>query len=208
MKIDPSQLDNADNYKLLTNLIVPRPIAWVTTINESGLVNLAPFSFFNAVSSDPLQLMISVGTRADDSQKDTAANISRSSEFVINMVTEDLIEAMNISAADFPAHLSELEAVGLHAAPSDKVKAPRVAASKVSFECVLRATLPVGSSTIFVGEVVMMHLVDELVSSRLHITGFAPIGRMGSPSTYCRTTDRFEMPRTSYDQLVERQHKV
>ena len=116
MKIDPSQLDNADNYKLLTNLIVPRPIAWVTTINESGLVNLAPFSFFNAVSSDPLQLMISVGTRADDSQKDTAANISRSSEFVINMVTEDLFEAMNISAADFPAHLSELEAVGLHAA--------------------------------------------------------------------------------------------
>lgn len=204
MNIDPATLSAADSYKLLTNLIVPRPIAWVTTINEIGVVNLAPFSFFNAVGSDPLQLMISVGTRDDDSQKDTAANISRSSEFVVNMVTEELMAAMNISAAEFPSHISELEATGLHAAPSDKVNVPCVAESKVSFECVLRGKLPVGSSTIFVGEVVMMHVADQLVGPRFHINGFVPIGRLGSPSAYCRTNDRFELARVSYDILTKK----
>jgi flavin reductase (DIM6/NTAB) family NADH-FMN oxidoreductase RutF len=207
MKINPAQQTAATNYKLLTNLIVPRPIAWVTTVSDSGVVNLAPFSFFNAVSSEPLQLVISVGTRDDDSQKDTAKNIHRSGEFVVNMVTEELMTAMNISAAEFPAHTSELEATGLHAQPSEKIAVPRVAESKVSFECVLRAQLTVGVNTLFVGEVVMLHVTDELLSPKLHINGFAPIGRMGSPSTYCRTADRFELPRMSYEQFVAQKEK-
>ena len=202
MKIDPGQHTEADNYKLLTNLVVPRPIAWVTSINESGLVNLAPFSFFNAVSSDPLQLVVSVGVKNDDSKKDTAANINQVGEFVVNMVTEELMNAMNISAADFPSNISELNAAGLNAVSCEKVKVPRVAESPVSFECTLRAQLPVGSNTLFVGEVVMMHVTNNLIGPRLHINGFAPIGRLGSPSMYCRTTDRFDLPRISYDDYL------
>ncbi len=201
MNIDPSQQTEATNYKLLTNLVVPRPIAWVTSVNQSGVVNLAPFSFFNAVSSDPLQLVISVGLKDDDSQKDTATNILSTGEFVVNMVTEELMTAMNISAADFPSDIGELDAAGLHTTPCEKIKVPRVAESLVSFECVLRAQLAVGSNTLFVGEVVMMHVADQLLGERFHINGFAPIGRMGSPSTYCRTTDRFELSRMTYRQF-------
>ena len=103
MQIDPALHSSADNYKLLTNLVVPRPIAWVTSQSQSGVVNLAPFSFFNAVGSDPLYVIISIGRRDDVELKDTANNIEFSREFVVNLVTEELFDAMNISAADFPA---------------------------------------------------------------------------------------------------------
>ena len=116
MHIDPSTNAPIDNYKLLTNLVVPRPIAWVTSQNAGGIVNLAPFSFFNAVGSDPLFILISVGQNDNGSMKDTARNISATNEFVVNMVTEDVLAAMNISAADFPPDVSELTAAGLHTA--------------------------------------------------------------------------------------------
>jgi flavin reductase (DIM6/NTAB) family NADH-FMN oxidoreductase RutF len=199
MNINPAEHSHI-GYKLLTNIVVPRPIAWVTTLSESGAVNLAPFSFFNAISSDPLQVMVSVGTRDDDSQKDTAINIIRTGEFVVNMVTEELMAAMNISAADFPSQVSELDAAGLKAAASDRIKTPRVAESLASLECVLRQQVAVGSNSLFIGEVVMFHVADHLMGPKLHINGFAPIGRMGSPATYCRTSDRFELPRVSYEQ--------
>jgi flavin reductase (DIM6/NTAB) family NADH-FMN oxidoreductase RutF len=187
MQIDPALQTNADNYKLLTNLVVPRPIAWVTSQSETGIVNLAPFSFFNAVGSDPLYLIVRVGRR------DTG-------EFVVNLVTEDLFDAMNISAADFPPDQSELTAAGLHATPSLRVKPPRLAESKASLECKLYKAEPLGPNTLFIGEVVMFHVADELVGERFHINNFAPLGRLGSPSAYCRTTDRFEIPRMTYAQ--------
>jgi len=202
MKIDPTQHRESENYKLLTSLVIPRPMAWVTSVNESGLINLAPFSFFNAISSDPLLIIISVGTRDDDSLKDTARNVLRNKEFVINMVTEELMQAMNISAADFPSEISEVTAAGLHTTPSDKVNAPRLVESPVSLECRLHTTLDIGANNLFIGEVVMFHVADHLVSERLHINGFAPIGRLGSPSAYCRTADRFELPRISYQQYL------
>jgi len=102
MQIDPALHSYADNYKVLTNVIVPRPIAWVTSLNQTGIINLAPFSFFNAVGSDPLYLVVSIGFRDDGAPKDTAKNIEVSGEFVVNLVTEDLLSAMNVSAADFP----------------------------------------------------------------------------------------------------------
>ncbi len=105
MQIDPAAHTAADSYKLLTNLVVPRPIAWVTTQNAEGVINLAPFSFFNAVASDPLYVAVSVGSRDDGAPKDTAANILANGEFVVNLVTEELFDAMNISAADFPPEL-------------------------------------------------------------------------------------------------------
>lgn len=203
MRIDPKNNAVIDNYKLLTNLVVPRPIAWVTSQNEAGVVNLAPFSFFNAIGSNPLYLLISVGRNDDGSAKDTAKNISASGEFVVNMVTEDVLAAMNVSAADFPADESELVAAGLHMAASDQIAVPRVAESQASMECKLHSAQPLGAYTIFIGEVVMFHVADHLLGERMHINGFAPIGRLGSPSYYCRTTDRFNLPRLTHAKWLE-----
>lgn len=200
MQIDPSLHSKADNYKLLTNLVVPRPIAWVTSQSPGGVINLAPFSFFNAVGSDPLYVIISIGHNDLGGPKDTAKNILDSGEFVVNLVTEDLFEAMNISAADFPAEQSELAAAHLHAAPSVRVKAPRVAEAQASLECKLFKAQALGSNTLFIGEVVMFHVADHLIGPRLRIENFSPIGRLGSPSVYCRTTDRFDAARVTYAQ--------
>jgi flavin reductase (DIM6/NTAB) family NADH-FMN oxidoreductase RutF len=198
VQFDPALQSNADNYKLLTKLVVPRPIAWVTSQSPSGLVNLAPFSFFNAVSSKPLYVVISVGKRDNGEPKDTAKNILSSGEFVVNMVTEELFDAMNISAADFPPDQSELEATHLQTAPSVHVKTPRVAMAQVSLECKLFSSQALGDNTLFIGEVVMFHVADPLMGDRLHVNDFAPLGRLGSPSVYCRTTDRFDVARVSY----------
>jgi len=198
MHIDPTTNAAIDNYKLLTNLVVPRPIAWVTSQNPQGIVNLAPFSFFNAVGSDPLYVFISVGNLDGGGVKDTARNISASREFVVNMVTEDVLAAMNISAADFPPDESELTAAGLQVAASLRIAVPRVAESQVSMECRLHSQQALGAYTLFIGEVVMFHVADHLMGERLHINGFAPIGRLGSPSYYCRTTDRFNLARMTY----------
>lgn len=199
MQIDPAQQSHADNYKLLTNLVVPRPIAWVSTVDEVGMVNLAPFSFFNAVSGEPLYLVISIGVN-DLGMKDTLRNILAGGEFVVNMVTEELFDAMNISAAEFPPEESELLAAGLTPAPSVKVQPPRVAKSQASMECKLHSTVSLGENTLVIGEVVMFHVADHLLGPRLQVNNFAPIGRLGSPSQYCRTTDRFDVPRISYAQ--------
>ena len=198
MHIDPSTNAPIDNYKLLTNLVVPRPIAWVTSQSAQGVINLAPFSFFNAVGSNPLFVLISVGQNDNGSMKDTARNISATREFVVNMVTEDMLAAMNISAADFPPDTSELAAAGLHTAASMRVNVPRVAQSQASMECKLHSAQALGAYTLFIGEVVMFHVADHLVGERMHIDGFAPIGRLGSPSYYCRTDDRFSLARTTY----------
>ena len=200
MHIDPAEHTPADNYKLLTNVVVPRPIAWITTRSEAGVINLAPFSFFNAVGGRPLYIIVSIGLREDGTPKDTARNIEQCGEFVVNAVTEDLLQAMNISAVDFPPDDSELVAAALHAAPSIRLQTPRLAESQVSLECKLARLERLGSYTLYIGEVVMFHMADHLVGSRLHIDGFAPLGRMGSPSVYCRTTDRFELPRMSHAQ--------
>ncbi|ELS31084.1 MULTISPECIES: flavin reductase family protein [Pseudanabaena] len=199
MHIDPQLTSHQDNYKLLTNIVVPRPIAWVTSQNSEGIVNLAPFSFFNAIGSDPLYIIISIGRKDNGSMKDTANNIIENGEFAVNLVTEDLINAMNISAANFPSGESELTAVGLHATKSKRIKVPIVTESQASLECVLHSQQPLGAYTLFIGQVVMFHVDDNLLSDRLHISGFAPIGRMGSPAYYCRTSERFEAPRISYE---------
>jgi flavin reductase (DIM6/NTAB) family NADH-FMN oxidoreductase RutF len=182
-------------------LVVPRPIAWVSTQNPNGLVNLAPFSFFNAVGSDPLYVVLGLGRNPDGQPKDTENNIKSSGELVINLVTEDLFDAMNISAADFPPERSELEAAKVHAAPSVLIQTPRVAEAQVSLECRLFSAQPLGANTLIIAQVVMFHIADHLLGPHLHIDQFAPIGRLGSPSVYCRTTDRFDVARISYADL-------
>jgi flavin reductase (DIM6/NTAB) family NADH-FMN oxidoreductase RutF len=204
MQLDPSILSHADNYKLLTNLVVPRPIAWVSTQSTDGVVNLAPFSFFNVVGSNPPYIIISISEN-EGQPKDTARNILDSGAFVVNLVTEDLFDAMNISAADFPSEQSELEAGKLHTAPSVQIKAPRVAEAQASLECKLFSVQPLGANTLFIGEVVMYHIADQLMGPRLHINNFSPIGRLGSPSLYSRTTDRMDLARISYAQWSSKQ---
>ena len=200
MNIDPAAHSAGQNYKLLTNIVVPRPIAWVTSTSPEGVVNLAPFSFFNAIGSDPLLVMISVAHNSDGSMKHTGRNIVASGEFVVNMVTGELVDAMNLTAADFPDEESELNAAGLHEAPSERVRVPRVAEARAALECKLHSTLPFGNYTVIVGEVVMFHVADAMVDEKLHIHGFDPIGRLGSPAFYCHTQDRFELPRRTYAQ--------
>ena len=206
MQIDPALHTDADNYKLLTNLVVPRPIAWITSLSESGVINLAPFSFFNAVGSHPIYVVVSIGLRDNGTLKDTARNIESRGEFVVNSVTEALLGAMNITAADFPPDQSELVAADLHRAPTVKIATPRLAAAQVSLECRLFKSQALGANTLYIGEVVMFHIADELMGPRLHVDNFAPIGRLGSPSIYCRTTDRFELTRISYSDWRKKQH--
>lgn len=205
MHIDPSATSTQDNYKLLTNLVVPRPIAWITTKNSAGVINLAPFSFFNAIGSNPLYIVVSIGNKDDGSPKDTAVNIIDNGEFVVNLVTEDLLSSMNISAANFPSGESELIATGLHEAESKRVKVSRISEAKASLECVLHSQQPLGVYTLIIGEVVMFHVDDSIIDDRLHINEFAPIGRMGSPAYYCRTNDKFDFPRISYEQWQKSQ---
>ena len=200
MHFTMAELPPADRYRLLTNTVEPRPIAWLGTRDAQGRHNLAPFSFFNVLSSDPPYVAVSVGHRDDGSQKDTAANILAGGEFVVNLVTEDLLDAMNLSAADFPPGESEMSAAGLSPAPSLKVRPPRVAQSQAAMECKLHSAQALGINTLIIGQVVMFHVADALLGPRLHVNGFAPLGRLGSPSLYCRTTDRFELPRLSYAQ--------
>jgi flavin reductase (DIM6/NTAB) family NADH-FMN oxidoreductase RutF len=200
MRIDPNQTSKTDNYALLTSLVVPRPIAWITSQGPLGVVNLAPFSFFNAVGADPLYLVLGIGRRDSGEPKDTARNIEASGEFVVNLVSEDLFDAMNVSAASFPADQSELEAAGLSPAPSARVGVPRVAEAPASLECRLHSAQTLGESTLFIGQVVMFHVADALLDARGRVRDFAPIGRLGSPSVYCRTTDRFDRPRLTFAQ--------
>ena len=203
MDIDPASRPTSDNYKLLTNLVVPRPIAWVTSLGKDGIVNLAPFSFFNAVGADPLYVVLSVGRRDDGTPKDTARNITERGEFVVNLVTEELLGAMNVSSVEFPPDEGELDASGVHTTASIRLQVPRLAEAKASLECRLHRSIALGANTLFVGEVVMFHVADDSIDARLRLHDFAPIGRLGSPSVYCRTTDRFEVPRIAYEQWRE-----
>ena len=204
MQIDPKLQTKPDNYKLLTNLVIPRPIAWITSLSNAGTVNLAPFSFFNAVGADPIYIVVSIGINEQGKPKDTAENILSTGEFVVNLVTEALFDAMNLSAADFPPEESELEAARLDSAPSVLVKPPRVAAAHASLECTLYSSQKLGENTLIIGEVVMFHVADHLIGPKMHVENFAPIGRLGSPSAYCRTLDRFNVPRISYAQVKNR----
>ncbi|NNM81735.1 MAG: flavin reductase family protein [Burkholderiales bacterium] len=198
MQIDPDLQSDAHNYRLLTSLVIPRPIAWVTSLGENGVVNLAPFSFFNALGGKPMYLIVSIAQNDSGEQKDTAKNLLSKGEFVVNFVTEALFDAMNLSAADFPSGESELAAAGLGAAPCVRIGVPRVAEAEASLECRLHQTLKLGENTLFIGEVVMFHVADHLLGEGLKVKDFFPIGRLGSPAEYCRTSDRFNVPRISY----------
>ena len=187
-------------YKSMVASIVPRPIAWVSTLGESGQPNLAPFSFFNAVCSRPPTLLFASGVRGvDGQQKDTGLNVAKTGEFVISVVTEELAEAMNKTATELPPDVNEFEYAGLEAAPSVTVAPPRVAASPVSFECKVSQIVQVGdgapgSGYIVIGEVLHLHVDDAILAENYRVNSdvFHPIGRMSGPRD-TKTTDLFEL---------------
>ncbi|MDB5367452.1 MAG: hypothetical protein JWM77_3379 [Rhodospirillales bacterium] len=202
MQFDFDKLSTRDRYKLLVSTVLPRPIGFTTTVDRDGVVNAAPFSFFNALADDPPLLVLGLQGAAGN-RKDTARNITDTGEFVVNMVSEAIAEAMNICSIDFPPEIDELTQAGLTAAPSLKVKPPRVAEAPASFECKLWKSIEVGPAGLIVlGEVVAMHIADEFINAeKLHVDAASMqlVGRMHGRGTYARTSDLFEMNRVSYD---------
>ena len=205
MKITPSEHDHNDIYKLLIGSVVPRPIAFVSTVNRSGSYNLAPFSFFNAVCSDPPIVLFSTSVRKDGKDKDTLNNVEATGEFVINIVSETFARQMNACSADFPPHVDEFKISGLTPVPSDIVAPPRVKESLVQMECkkvqVIRFGSGPGSGCTIFGEVLRFHIADTLFDNfRIDPDKLGAIGRMGGP-TYSRTRDRFDLPRPKLEEL-------
>ena len=205
MILDPASIDPQNRYKLMIGSIVPRPIALVSTVSASGVRNLAPFSFFAGVGSNPMTLLFCPANKTDGSEKDSLRNAKPvaeggTGEFVVNIVPKAIGRQMAACAEPLGADESEFDLSGLSAAASARVRPPRVEQSPVAFECVTRQIIRTnggapGAGNIVIGEVVSVFVRDELINERFHIDAAAldAIGRMGGTG-YCTTRDRFEMP--------------
>jgi flavin reductase (DIM6/NTAB) family NADH-FMN oxidoreductase RutF len=200
MIIDVAGTEVVKVYRTLVEVVTPRPIAWVTTVNTSGQVNLAPFSFFNAFGANPPVVVFSPGLRRDGSKKDTLLNLEIIPEFVLNAAVEDLAEPMNATAKELPLGQSEAEYAGLELQPATKVRPPRVVASPVHMECQVRQIMPIGNGPIaanlVIGEVLLIHINDSVLDPFGHVDPrkLRTIARLGA-DYYCRSTDLFEMKR-------------
>ena len=200
---DIDALPKPDVYKLLASVILPRPIAWVVSKDLAGDINAAPFSFFNILSSDPPIVGISISGAPDRSLKDTLANIRERSEFVVNLVPEELAEAMNITATNAPRGTDETQLAQLELVPCTKIDVPRIQSSPVALECKLMDTLQPGGSTVIVlAQIVYAHVRTEAFEdlARLHIdpSKMRLIGRMHGGGGYCRTRDIFHIERKKW----------
>jgi flavin reductase (DIM6/NTAB) family NADH-FMN oxidoreductase RutF len=193
-----------ERYKLLVSTVTPRPIAWVVSQDARGVVNAAPFSFFNAFAGDPPIVGIGIASRKPGQPKDTRANIRATGQFVVNLVSEENAEQMNITAIDFDTGVDEMEEAGLTPLPSLHVKPPRIAESPVAMECELVQIVDFGESGLVLGRVVAMHIHDDKVldASKYYIDtpNLKLIGRMHGTGWYARTSDLFDMPRLSVDE--------
>lgn len=194
-RFDFADLSARDRYKLLIGTIVPRPIAWITTVDGQGRVNAAPFSFFNVLSSDPAIVGVGIGTHPDLSVKDTGRNIQMTGEFTVNIVDHACLEAMNVTATPFPSEVDELAAAGLTPVPGTHVASPYIAEAPVALECRRHVTVEVSASrAIVLGQVVAMHIRRSLVNERLHVdpVKLDALGRMGGHG-YCRSNETFDL---------------
>jgi flavin reductase (DIM6/NTAB) family NADH-FMN oxidoreductase RutF len=203
MEFDFEGISARERYKLLSATVTPRPIAWVSSLNEDASSNAAPFSYFCALGEDPAILGISVQTRGLGERKDTEENIRREMEFVVNLVAEENLEKMNVTAIEFPSVVSEFNAARLTPGPSSHVRTPRIAESPVSFECKLFDIVSLGSNrSLILGQVVAMHICDNAVISarNCHIdtAKLGLVGKMG-PGDYVRTTDIIQLPMISLE---------
>ncbi|MGX9685725.1 flavin reductase family protein [Deinococcus wulumuqiensis] len=198
---DLTALPAPARYKLLTATVVPRPIAWVGTQGEGGF-NLAPYSFFGLMGSEPPVVAFAPGDRPDGTLKDTALNIGPSGEFTVSLVSAALAEAMNLSATDFPRGMDEAQVLGLRLAPSRQVQVPRVQDAPAALECREVQTVRIGQTRIILGEVLALWLREDAVldAEKHHVDTAALdlIGRMGGRGTYTHTRDTFELKRRTY----------
>jgi flavin reductase (DIM6/NTAB) family NADH-FMN oxidoreductase RutF len=200
MVIDPETTPVQEVYRTLTACVTPRPIAWVSTVSPSGVPNLAPFSFFNAVGANPPAVMFSPVNRRDGSRKDTVRNVEATGEFVLNIVSAVLAHPMNATSAELPYETSEFAAAGLTPVPAARVRPPRVAEAQVHLECVLHKVVPVGdgplSANVVIGRVVLINAHEGVLDAfgQIDPEKLDTIGRMGG-ALYARTRDRFEMRR-------------
>jgi len=206
MDFELDDLTTRETYNLMIGLIAPRPVALVTSMNEDGGLNAAPFSAYNYLCTDPPIIGIGVMDRPGVGfvPKDTARNIRRTGEFVVNVVTEDLMQAMNVCATDFPAEVDELEMAGLTTAPSKVIQVPRIKQAHAALECREFTTMEIGRSRIILGKIVAIYIEDKFVNpegpyvlaEELHA-----IGRMNGQGSYVRTRDAFlTMPRIPYEE--------
>ena len=198
MQFDPQIVAPQSIYKLLIGCVVPRPIAWVSSLSDDAIPNLAPFSFFMAVCNNPPTLAFSSGRR-EDKKKDTVRNIEYTQDFVVNLVDDALAEQMNLTSGEYPPAVDEFALTGLTAAPGIKVKAPRVAEAPISMECRVVQILPVGHGphSLVLGEIVYFHIRDDLYdpnTGRIDMHRLHPVGRLAG-NLYTHVHDIFEMKR-------------
>jgi flavin reductase (DIM6/NTAB) family NADH-FMN oxidoreductase RutF len=198
--VDPGATEPRDVYKLMVGAIVPRPIAFVSSLSREGIRNLAPFSFFTGISANPPVICFSPMVRGSDgNRKDTLHNVEATGEFVVNIVSEEFVEKMNLCAPEYGPEIDEFAMSGLTPIPSDLVKPPRVAVSRIHLECRLLQVVdvspkPLGGSLV-IGEVLRFHVDDRIISNfAIDPAQLNAVGRMGGP-TYTRTTDRFNLER-------------
>ena len=208
MEFDFTTLPPKDRYRLLIGSVVPRPIALVTTRDEQGVPNAAPFSFFNCFSHDPPIVALGMELRPEGGLKDTVRIIRATREFVVNLVSETIAERMNICAVDFPEGMNELSEADLTAVPSSAVKPPRIEESPVNMECKLIEELRFGDGgkrSIVLGEVLRFHIRDDVLTPRGHVdlVRMKPVGRL-SGSGYIRLSDRFDIKRLRYADWQQR----
>ena len=202
-----ADLSTGDGYKLLVSLVMPRPIAWITSVDAAGTVNAAPYSFFNLVSADPALAAVGFSAPSDREGKDTLANIRATGELVINLVSEPLADAMNLTAVNAPRGTDESALAGLELAASQQVRVPRIAAAPVSLECrTFQIIEPSAKSTVLLAQVLQVHLRADAFTNRerLHIDPdvLQLIGRMHGGGGYCRTRDLFELDRPVWPKVT------
>ena len=199
MLFDFSQIPPKERYKLLVSTVTPRPIAWVVSQDAKGMLNAGAFSFFNAFSGDPPVVAIGMGHHKPGRPKDSLVNIRETGQFVVNLVSEENAEQMNITAIEFDPEVDELEQAGLTTLPSVRVKPPRIAESPVGMECELMQIVDLGQTGLVLGRVLVMHVHEEFVvdAAKYYINtpNLKLLGRMHGRGWYARTSDLFDMPR-------------
>lgn len=209
MYFDLSKAATREIYNLLIGLVAPRPIAWITSVDLAGKVNAAPFSAFNYMGVDPPIVAVGVGNRPGPGVvgKDTAQNIRNTREFVINVVNEQLAEAMVKCSIDFPPGVNELEIAHMKTAPSTVVSVPRILEAPASMECREITTMEIGNSRVILGQVVAIHVKDEFVDPAgpyIRAEELHAIGRMNGLGTYVKTRDAFlQIPRMTYAEWIK-----
>lgn len=198
MQFDLCGTDAERAYQLLASLVCPRPIAWVTTLNEDGGVNAAPFSFFNVLGDEPPMVMFCPGNRDDGSPKDTALNCRRTGEFVVNLVDEALGQIMVNTSASLPYGVSETTTEGIALSPAVTIAVPFITQAPAALECVVHDIQEIGQNRLVIGLVRRIHVRDELVDAaqrRIRTDLYHPVGRMAVPDWYCHTREQYSIPR-------------